>query len=259
MPGPELLKRERVASARRAILERRQAAGSGDVTQADVDLASQVLLEERIRPHPRILLPITGGSLSTVTPLLEDWFARFALRGVDPNAPDLDLPTRVALNVQLLVAQLVAAVREQIRGSPDPTQALIAAAQLGQHLALRAQIKALETQRDQLTESLSAMTHRVARIEAEQRANAETSVSLEATVRQLRASCQVTPRPPNADPTLKRVLAEVNALRKELKPSRRVTAKSASSRSQQARPKPRSAGRLKRLPKRRGRAARRAR
>src|SRR6185437_13368786 len=146
---------------------------SPDVTQADVDLAAQVLIEERLRPHPRILLPITGGSLSTVTPLLEDWFARFALRGVDPNTtPNLDLPTRVTLHVQLLVAQLVAAVREQIRGSPDPTQALIAAAQLGQHLSLRAQIKALETQRDQLTESLTAMTHRVARLEAEQRANA---------------------------------------------------------------------------------------
>lgn len=165
LPGAELLQRQKVAAARRAILERRQTSGSGDVTQADVDLAAQVLVDERLRPHPRILLPITGGSLSTVTPLLEDWFARFALRGVDPHAPGLDLPTRVSLNVQLLVAQLAAAVRDQVSGTPDPMQALVAAAQLGQHQALRAQVTALEAQREQLTQSLQAMTYRVAELE----------------------------------------------------------------------------------------------
>ena len=52
--------------------------------------------------------------------MLDDWWQRFIYRDADPNSPDLEIPTRIAVQTQRLVAQLVAAVREQIRGKRLP-------------------------------------------------------------------------------------------------------------------------------------------
>jgi len=192
VPGVELLKREKVMAARRTIAERRAATGTTDVTQADVDLAADVLVGERLRPYPRAIVLITGGSLSTVTPLLEDWFVRFAMRNADPNSPFFDLPMKVGLHTQLLVAQLVAAVREQLRHLPDPTQALIAAAQLGEHQALRKQVTELTQERERLWQQLAALTHQVAELQSRVQANlagrSEHAAHLEQAMAQLNAT-----------------------------------------------------------------------
>src|SRR5579859_6352309 len=114
--GAHLLAIPQVQAARQQILERRAVAGSGDITQEDVDLAARTLLAVRERPYPQAIVVVAGGSLSTVGPLFHDWFMRFAYRDADPNSPSLDAPTRMSLHVQRLVAQLEATVREQIRG-----------------------------------------------------------------------------------------------------------------------------------------------
>jgi hypothetical protein len=44
-------------------------------------------------------------------------------------SPALDVPTRIALHVRRLVAQLEAAVRKEISGAPNRIEAPIAAAQ----------------------------------------------------------------------------------------------------------------------------------
>lgn len=76
---PQLLAIEGIAAARRQILARRATAGSGDVIQADVDLVATALVAARERPYPQAIVAITGGSLSTVTPLFHDWFMRLPI------------------------------------------------------------------------------------------------------------------------------------------------------------------------------------
>lgn len=155
----ELLKRQGIVVARKTILDRRaQPGASQDVSQADVDLAADALIAERIRPYPRLLLPITGGSLSTVTPLFEDWFSRFLLRGADPASLEIDLPLRVAMQVQLLVAQFAATVREQLRGIENPKSIFDAAVALSDRQALQLQLSAVEKERDELRQAVKTLT-----------------------------------------------------------------------------------------------------
>jgi hypothetical protein len=65
------------------------------------------------------------------------------------------------------VAQLVAALREQISGVADPTHALMAAIQRGEQEALRARLQVMGAQRDELQQSSEALTYQVARLDAE--------------------------------------------------------------------------------------------
>jgi hypothetical protein len=164
---------EPVATARSAIQARRQATGQHDVSQGDVDVAAEALIRAQLRPYPRLITTVTGGSLSTVTPMFDDWWNRFALRRVDPNSPSLGPSVKVALHVRLLIAQLEATVREQVRGVPDPLRALIAAAQVGEHQALQARVATLTAERDKLSEHLTALTYKVAKLEAQMRKRAE--------------------------------------------------------------------------------------
>jgi len=169
----DVLATEPVAAARTAIQARRQATGLHDVSQGDVDVAAEALIRARLRPYPRLITTVTGGSLSTVTPMFDDWWTRFALRSVDPNSPSLGPSVKVALHVRLLIAQLEATVREQVRGVPDPLRALIAAAQVGEHQALQARVATLTAERDKLSEHLAALTYKVAKLEGQMRKGAE--------------------------------------------------------------------------------------
>jgi hypothetical protein len=157
----------RVGAARRQILERRAAVGSGDVTQADVDLVATALVAARERPYPQAIVAVAGGSLSTVTPLFHDWFMRFAYRDADTKTVSLAVPERVPLLVQHLVAQLEMAVREQLRTVADPMQALLGAVQLGEQQALKAQLAAVTAQRDKLQQSLESLLYRVSKLDTE--------------------------------------------------------------------------------------------
>ena len=172
IPISQVLAIEPVAAARAAIRSRRQATGSSDVSQGDVDVAAEALVRARLRPYARLITAITGGSLSTVGPLFDDWWDRFASRGVDPNSPALDLPTKVSMHARLLVAQFEAAIREQICDVADPQKALVAAAQLGEHQALRARATALTQERDQLRDRLASLTYKVAELETQLRETA---------------------------------------------------------------------------------------
>jgi hypothetical protein len=58
-------------------------------------------------------------------------------------------------------------VRPQIRDVPDPTQALIAAARLGEQQGLRAQLAAIVADRERLSASLAAMTYKVSELESQ--------------------------------------------------------------------------------------------
>ena len=169
----EVLRATSVAAARTEIRARRDAVGVRDVVQADVDVAAEALIHAGFRPYPRLIAVVTGGSLSTVTPMFDDWWTRFALRGADPNSPSLDLSVKAALHVRLLVAQLEATVREQVREVPDPLRALIAAAQVGEHQALQMRVATLTAERDKLSEHLAALTYKVAKLEGQMRKGAE--------------------------------------------------------------------------------------
>lgn len=239
-----------VQAARHQILQRRAVAGSSDVTQEDVDLAARTLLAVRERPYPQAIVAVTGGSLSTVGPLFHDWFMRFAYRDAEPNSPALDVPTRISLHVQRLVAQLEAAVREQIRGVPDPTQALIAAAQLGEQQGLKTQLSALTADRERMSEALAAMTYKVSELESQLATRAAVELTannelkratdrLQSTFDQLRE--QLTRPAPTAHTALTRLAAQVRQLRTDLKQSRRTGSRDANrkpapkSRTQQSR------------------------
>ena len=124
-------------------------------------------MRARLRPYPQALVAIIGGSLSTVGAMFEDGWRRFIDRDVDPGSAALEIPTRIALQTQRLVAQLVAAVREQISGAAHPTQALMAAIQLGEQEALRARLQVTGAQRDELQQSIETLTYRVTRLDAE--------------------------------------------------------------------------------------------
>src|SRR6267154_6029048 len=124
----------------RASLLKSRAPGDTEVTQAEVDAAALALVKAGAHPHPRLVLRITGGSLATISQKFANWLQRLALRDVDPNERSLELPMKVGLRLELLVAHLADAVREEVRGIPNPTAALLAAARLGEHQAMKAQI-----------------------------------------------------------------------------------------------------------------------
>jgi chromosome segregation ATPase len=116
-------------------------------------------------------------------------------------------------------------VRAQIRGVPDPTQALLAAAQLGEQQGLRAQLAAMAAERDRLSEALAAMTYQVselesqhaARVAAERTSNTElkrATGQLQATFERLRE--QLAQPAPTATAALTRLASEVRQLRTDL-------------------------------------------
>jgi hypothetical protein len=201
-------------TATRASLMKTRAPGHTEVTQAEVDTAALALVKAGAHPHPRLVLRITGGSLATISPKFANWLQRLALKDVDPNERSLELPMKVGLRLQLLVAHLADAVREEVRGIPNPTEALLAAARLGEHQAMKAQITALEARCQKLSEALEATTFRLAKSEGEARDRAVLAAQLDAAVQRLTdALAQKAPAGRAADPTLKRTLAQVNALR----------------------------------------------
>jgi hypothetical protein len=256
--GAQLLTIPQVRVARDEIHQRRAAAGSDVVTQEDVDLVARVLVSVRVRPYPQAIVAIGGGSLGTVGPMFDDWFMRWAYRDADPNSPALDAPTRMSLHVQRLVAQLEAAVRAQIRDAPDPRQALIAAAQLGEQHGLRAQVAAVAAERDRLSEALSAMTYKVselesqhaARVTAERTSNTElkrATERLQLTFERLRE--ELAQPVPTATAALTRLAGEVRQLRTDLeqtrrsRPGRPATRKPKEGIRKSSAAKPRTAGR----------------
>jgi hypothetical protein len=106
------------------------------------------------------------------------------------------------------------AVREEVRGIPNPTEALLAAARLGEHQAMKAQIAALEARCQKLSDALEATTFRLAKSEGEARDRAVLATQLDAAVQRLTdALTQKASAGRAADPALKRTLAQVNALR----------------------------------------------
>jgi hypothetical protein len=202
-------------AATRATLMKSRAPGDTEVTQAEVDTAALALVKAGAHPHPRLVLRITGGSLATISQKFANWLQRLALREVDPNERTLELPMKVALRLQLLVAHLADAVREEVRGIPNPTEALLAAARLGEHLAMKSQIAALEARCQKLSEALEATTFRLAKSEGEARDRAVLATQLNAAVQRLTDALaqKASPGTRTADPTTKRTLAQVNALR----------------------------------------------
>jgi len=271
-PGAQLLTIPLVRVARDEIHQRRAAANSDAVTQEDVDLAARVLVAVRIRPYPQAIVSVTGGSLGTVGPMFDDWFMRWAYRDADPNSPALDAPTKMALHVQRLVAQLEAAVRAQIQDAPNPRQALIAAAQLGEQHGLRAQLAAVATERDRLSEALTAMTYKVSELEsqhavrvtAERTSNTElkrATERMQLTFERLRE--ELAQPIPTATTALTRLASEVRQLRTDLqktprsrsgkpatrKPQKEIRKTSAAKSRTPARPEVRTSPRTERVPR----------
>jgi hypothetical protein len=242
-------------AAARASLMKSRAPGDIDVTQAEVDSAALALVKAGAHPHPRLVLRITGGSLATISQKFANWLQRLALRDVDPNERALELPMKVGLRLQLLVAHLADAVREEVRGIPNPTEALLAAARLGEHQAMKAQITALEARCQKLSEALEATTFRLAKSEGEARDRTLLATQLEAAVQRLTDALAQRASPGGAaDPTMKRTLARVNGLRETVsRPRARKSSSRArpSARSPHSSSAPRSKGARKKRPKRR--------
>jgi hypothetical protein len=103
-------------------------------------------------------------------------------------------------------------VREEVRGIPNPTEALLAAARLGEHQAMKAQVAALEARCQKLSEALEATTFRLAKTEAEARARAVLATQLDAGVQRLTDALAQKALGRAAAPTMKRTHAQVNAL-----------------------------------------------
>jgi hypothetical protein len=242
-------------AATRATLLKSRAPGDTEVTQAEVDIAALALVKAGAHPHPRLVLRITGGSLVTISQKFANWLQRLALRDVDPNERSLQLPMKVGLRLQLLVAHLADAVREEVRGIPNPTEALLAAARLGEHQAMKAQIAALEAHCQKLGEALEATTFRLAKSEGEARDRAVLAIQLEAAVQRLTdALAQSTSARGAADPTMKRTLTRVRVLRETVsRPRARKRSSRArpSARSPRSSSAPRSSGSRKKRPQRR--------
>jgi hypothetical protein len=201
-------------AATRARLLKSRAPGDTEVTQAEVDAAALALVKAGAHPHPRLVLRITGGSLATISQKFANWLQRLALRDVDPNERSLELPMKVGLRLQLLVAHLADAVREEVRGIPNPTEALLAAASLGEHQAMKAQIAALGSRCQKLSEALEATTFRLAKAEGEARDRAVLAAQLDAAVQRLTDTLAQTATPGGAaDRTMKRGVAQLDSLR----------------------------------------------
>jgi len=178
-----------IAAAREALGKKRPA-GSRDVTAGDVEFAAMALVQAGAQPHPRLILRITGGSLSTVSRLFAEWFASFAQRSVDPGDPRLDLPTKVTLRLQLLVANLVSAAREQLLGLKRPEEVFQAAAELGERQAMREQIAALKKDRDHFRETLNELTASVGNFRAAMEERLRTQATERAAIDQAAANAR---------------------------------------------------------------------
>jgi hypothetical protein len=220
-----------VMAARNAIRARRQSSGTTAVTQEDADLAADVIVRSgKIRPYPQLIAAITGGSLTTVAPLFDDWWHRFVLRGVDPNSPSLEISAKVGLHAKLLVGQFEAALRELVRGAPDPQQALIAAARIGQQQALQSQVTALKAQRDDREKLLAALTYKVSELETRLQEHATKDAAnaeqlREAADRLERALLEANARANEArrgEPALQDILEEVRQLTASVNRRRRI-------------------------------------
>jgi hypothetical protein len=246
-------------TATRATLLKSRPPGDSEVTQAEVDTAALALVKAGAHPHPRLVLRITGGSLATVSQKFANWVQRLALKDVDPNERTLELPMKVALRLQLLVAHVAETVRAEVRGITDPTQALLAAARLGEHQAMKAQITALEARCQQLNTALEATTFRLAQREVEASDRAILALQLDAAVQRLiDAVAQKSSSGRAADPHMKRTLAKVNALREAVqRPRTRKKSPSAALKARGSRTP--SAPRPKVSPNRRTRGRRRVR
>lgn len=110
---------------------RRSRGGAGRGRAADVDL-----IAAGIRPYPQLLARATGGPLSTLTPMFEDWWQRFvAVRRPEGERAALAAPLRTMPHLRHLLAAL------------------------GESTALTQQVKALEARREQLQQELEAMTY----------------------------------------------------------------------------------------------------
>ena len=135
------------------------------------------------------------------------------------------------------MAQLVAALREQISGVADPTHALMAAIQRGEQEALRARLQVMGAQRDELQQSSEALTYQVARLDAELAARRSVDERREAAIADsLNKLHQVTgelsaahaaPAHPQDEATLSALVEGVAQLRAALTRRRKPAAKSA--------------------------------
>jgi len=158
-----------------------------------------------------------------VGPLFEDWWQRFVLRGVDPASPSIDLPTQVTLRIRHLLAELESAIRTQIKDVANPTQALLAAVQLGTQHGLKAQLLALQEERDRLHQSVEALTYKAAELEAQLAARTaaqrEDQQQLTAAINQLQRRFESLGEELNAtrdSQMLARITNQVRLLRRDL-------------------------------------------
>lgn len=163
-------KREKTLAAIRAVLatarSKRGGAAPGAVVQADVDLAADELVVAGVRPYVQLLARVTGGSLTTLTPMFEDWWQRFAARRSDPERAVLAAPLRATLHLRHLLAALENAVREEL-ALEDPQVPLLNALRVAEITALKNEVRALKAQLQARSfgES-SALTQQVANLEA---------------------------------------------------------------------------------------------
>jgi hypothetical protein len=156
----------------------RRTTGSTGVQQAEVDQTAKALLEEAgLPPYPTLVRMVTGGSNSTVGPMLANWWQRYGAHSRDTNKPGLPPETKLDRQLRLLISQLETTLREKLQGAPDPLQALIAAAQLGEQQGTKAQLEAAITDRERLRKQVEALTYKVAELEARLATHAATRLS----------------------------------------------------------------------------------
>ncbi len=245
-------------------------AASRAVLQADVDLAADELVAAGIRPYPQLIARATGGSLSTLTPMFEDWWQRFAAaRQPETERTRLAGPLRTALHLRHLLSALEDAARAELgledahpplenamlaaevtalRSEVKALKARLHARALGESTALTQQVKALEARREQLQQELEAMTYQVTQLTGQLEVRHEALRAQEDARRDAlrrveegfaRVEALLT-RPQNADAALGRVAAGLDRLRKDLrsasKPKERTPARPRTRPSLRARP-----------------------
>ncbi len=117
-PADPAGRREDTVATVRAVLSAARARRGGPaagVIQADVDLAADALVAAGVRPYPQLLSRIAGGSLSTLTPMFEDWWQRFAaVRRPEGERAALAAPLRTMLHLRHLLAALEDAARSEL-------------------------------------------------------------------------------------------------------------------------------------------------
>ena len=246
-------KHKKAVTAVRAVLTAARARRGGAglaVLQADVDLAADELVAAGVRPYPQLLSRVTGGSLSTLTKMFEDWWQRFAAaRRPEAERMALAAPLRTTLHLRHLLAALEDAARAEL-GLKDAEGPLVTALQaaevttlksevravkaqlqargLGESSALTLQVKALEARREQLQQDLEGMTYQVTQLTGQLEARHEALRAQEdarrEAIRRLaegfaRVEALLT-RPVSADEALARISLGLERLRKHLRPSK---------------------------------------